>query len=292
MNFEGVYTAIVTPFTENGSIDETALINLVEDQINRGISGLVPVGTTGESPTLSHKENNEVIDLICKTVNGRIPVIAGTGSNCTNEAIEMTKSAAASGADASLQVVPYYNRPNQEGLAKHFLTIADQVDLPIMIYNIPGRTGRGLEAETIIRLAKHPNISAIKEASGSFDLAMKIIEGTDENFALLSGDDNITLPLCAIGGKGVVSVASNLIPEKMLELVEKAIRSNIQARELHYKLMPLFNTLSADINPIPIKYAMARIGAIKEHYRLPLVSPTSALKKQIDEVLTELSLIR
>lgn len=269
--FKGLYTAIVTPFNEDGSLDTRGLEDLIEFQIENNISGIVPAGTTGESPTLSVEEHIKVVEHTCRTVNGRVKVIAGTGSNNTEEAIELTRLAKASGADATLQVAPYYNKPTQEGIFRHYKKIAEEVDLPQIVYNIPARTGRNIETETMVRLAGIPNIVAVKEASGSISQIMEVIEKTPDDFAVLSGDDAITLPLMAVGGTGLISVASNLYPGLMADLVEFGIKGDFEGmRKLNKKLMPMFRMMGIEQNPLPIKAALAIKGHIKEVYRLPL----------------------
>lgn len=269
--FEGVYTAIVTPFNKDGSLDIGSLEGLIEFQIENNISGIVPVGTTGESPTLTVKEHIKVVEHTCKTVNGRVKVIAGTGSNNTDEAIELTSLAKASGADATLQVAPYYNKPTQEGIFRHYKKIAEEVDLPLIVYNIPARTGRNIEVNTMTRLAELPNITAVKEASGSIAQIMEVIEKTPDDFDVLSGDDAITLPLMAAGGTGLISVASNLYPGLMIDLVKYGLDGDFEGmRKLNKKLMPMFRMMSIEQNPLPIKAALAINGYINEVYRLPL----------------------
>jgi 4-hydroxy-tetrahydrodipicolinate synthase len=290
--FKGVFTALVTPFEQDGSIDERWLRELVEAQIKGGVAGLVPVGTTGESPTVDHRENIEIIRIVIEQANGRVPVIAGTGSNSTQEAIEMTARAKELGADASLQVAPYYNKPSQEGFYRHFTAIADAVDLPMIVYNIPGRTGKNIENETMLRLAGHPNIVGVKEASGSFTQVMELIERKPASFSLLSGDDNLLLPIAALGGDGVISVASNLVPEMMVELTNECLAGNMaNARALHYRLLPLFRVLFIETNPIPIKYALSLKGMLKEVYRLPLCPLSDPQKRQVERVVRDLALL-
>jgi 4-hydroxy-tetrahydrodipicolinate synthase len=290
--FKGVFTALVTPFEQDGSIDERRLRELVEAQIKGGVAGLVPVGTTGESPTVDHRENIEIIRIVIEQANGRVPVIAGTGSNSTQEAIEMTARAKELGADASLQVAPYYNKPSQEGFYRHFTAIADAVDLPMIVYNIPGRTGKNIENETMLRLAGHPNIVGVKEASGSFTQVMELIERKPASFSLLSGDDNLLLPIAALGGDGVISVASNLVPEMMVELTNECLAGNMaNARALHYRLLPLFRVLFIETNPIPIKYALSLKGMLKEVYRLPLCPLSDPQKRQVERVVRDLALL-
>ena len=257
---------IVKQFLENGGIDKLSLKNLIEFQIENKIDGIVPCGTTGESPTLSHEEQSQVIKLVIDSVNGKVPVIAGTGSNSTKEAISMTKKALDYGADASLQVCPYYNKPTQEGLFRHFSAIANSADIPIIVYNIQGRTGINMETATLARLAKeHSNIVGVKEASGNMAQMMDVINTLPKNFTVLSGDDNLTLPLMSLGGKGVISVAGNIIPRQMHELTEFALNGDFEnAAKLHYGLLPLFKGIFIETNPIPIKAALAMKGMIKE----------------------------
>lgn len=288
--FEGVFTAIVTPFTENGEkIDEQALRRLVDFQIENGVNGLVPVGTTGESPTLSHEENIEVIRIVVDQAAARVPVIAGSGSNCTSTAIELTGRAMEVGATASLQVAPYYNKPTQEGFYLHFTAIADAVDLPIIVYNIPGRSGKNIENSTMLKLAVHKNIVGVKEASGNIGQMMDLIAKKPDDFVVLSGDDNLVFPLMALGGKGVISVASNLVPRRMSDFVGAALKGDWdRARELHYQLLPLFKAIFIETNPIPIKAALAWQGRIKETYRLPMCPLQPASREALKAVLKEI----
>lgn len=284
--FKGVYTAIVTPFNEDGSLDIKSLEELIEFQIDNNIAGIVPAGTTGESPTLSVEEHIKVIEHTCKTVNGRVKVIAGTGSNNTGEAIELTRRAKESGADATLQVAPYYNKPTQEGIFRHYKKIAGEVDLPQIVYNIPSRTGRNIEVETMVRLAGLPNIAAVKEASGSIMQMMEIIEKTPDDFAVLSGDDAITLPLMAAGGTGLISVASNLYPQLMVDFVDLGLEGDFEGmRKLNKKLMPMFRMMGIEQNPLPIKAALAIKKYIKEVYRLPLCELRPENRKRLADFL-------
>src|SRR3989338_6461958 len=291
--FKGAITAIVTPFLEDGGIDEASLRNLILFQIENKIDGIVPCGTTGESPTLSHEELNRVVKLAIDAANGKVPVIAGTGSNSTREAISMTKHASDNGADASLQVCPYYNKPTQEGLFRHFSSIAKAADIPIIIYNIQGRTGINMETATLARLAKeHSNIVAVKEASGNIAQMMDVINTLPKDFTVLSGDDNLTLPLMSLGGKGVISVAGNIIPRQMHELTEFALNGDFEnAAKLHYGLLPLFKGIFIETNPIPIKAALAMEGMIKEVYRLPLCEIKTENSEKLKAVLNGLKLI-
>jgi len=283
---QGTITAIVTPFDTNGEIDETALKELVSFQIDNGITGIVPCGTTGESPTLSHKEHSRVIETVIQEANGRVPIIAGTGSNSTEEAISLTRHAREAGADYSLQVAPYYNKPTQRGFYEHFMAIADSVDIPLIIYNIPGRTGKNIETDTLLRLTEHKNIVGVKESSGSIPQVMDIITQRPEGFAVLSGDDNLTLPIIALGGNGVVSVASNIVPKRVIELVNFALKGNWgEARKCHYRLLPLFKALFLETNPIPIKTALAMKNIIKEVFRSPLGTMESENREKLREVL-------
>ena len=292
MKLKGVYTALVTPFNEDGSYDDGAMRELVEFQIKEGISGLAPMGTTGESPTLSHEDHIMVIEKVVKQVNGRVPVIAGSGSNCTEEAIRLTKLAKAAGADVTLQVAPYYNKPSQEGFYRHFMTVADNVDMPVLVYNIPGRCGKNIENSTMLKLAKHENIVAVKEASGDINQMMNLIAAKPEDFEVLSGDDNLGLSLITLGGSGIVSVASNLLPGKMEEMCQAALAGDMEkARKLHYSLLPFFRAEFIDTNPIPIKYILALKGMIKETYRLPLVPMSDADKASVKKVMLDMGIL-
>jgi 4-hydroxy-tetrahydrodipicolinate synthase len=291
--FKGAITAIVTPFRMNGGLDEESLRKLVEFQISNRIDGIVPCGTTGESPTLDYGEHDKVIEIVIDTAKGRVPVIAGTGSNSAEEAIEMTKHAADAGADASMQVCPYYNKPTQEGLYRHFSAIAKAVDIPIIIYNIQGRTAVNMDTSTLARLAKeHSNIVGVKEGSGNLAQMMDVINELPKNFAVLSGDDNFTLPLMALGGKGVISVASNIIPREMHDLTEYALKGDFEkARKLHYRLLPLFRGIFIETNPIPIKAALAMKGMIKESYRLPMCEMKAENREKLRKILKDLKII-
>ncbi len=286
---QGVYTAMITPFNDDESIDEGALRALVDFQIEKGISGLVPMGTTGESPTVDHQENLEVVRIVVEQAAGRVPVIAGTGSNSTREAVDMTVRARDLGATATLQVAPYYNKPNQEGFYRHFTTVAEKAELPVLVYNIPGRTGKNIENDAMLRMAEHPKIIGVKEASASMPQVMDLAARKPADFVILAGDDNLALPIMALGGVGIVSVASNRFPAEVQEFAAKAISGDLAgARKDHYRMLPFFKALFADTNPIPIKYAMARGGYCKEVYRLPLVAPSDAVKKVVDDALKAL----
>lgn len=268
MQLQGCYTAIVTPF-RNGEVDFDAFGQLIEGQLEGGVDGLVPIGTTGESPTVDFDEHMKVIDFVVSAVNKRCPVIVGSGGNSTKEAIHLTKHAAEAGADASLQVTPYYNKPTAEGLYRHFLTVAEESGVPIVVYNVPGRTGREIPIEVITRLAPHPLVIAVKEAGGSVDRVSAIRSACD--ITVLSGDDSLTLPMMSVGGKGVVSVASNVIPAEVTQMTHAALAGDWdRAREIHYRLYPLFRDLFVETNPIPVKAALAMLGRIEEEYRLPM----------------------
>jgi 4-hydroxy-tetrahydrodipicolinate synthase len=290
--FEGVFTALITPFNKEGKVDEKALRKLVDFQVEQGIDGLVPVGTTGESPTLDPAEAEQVIRIVVEQASGRVPVIAGTGSNCTDKAIHLTQKAKQLGASASLQVAPYYNKPTGEGFHRHFTAIADAVDLPMVVYNIPGRTGKNIENPVMLKLARHRNIVAVKEASGSIAQMMDLISKKPQDFTVLSGDDNLTFPLMALGGKGVVSVASNLVPQRMKALTQAALQGRWdEARRLHYELLPLFKAMFIETNPIPIQAAMALKGFVEEVYRLPMCPLAPENKNILIETLKELKVL-
>jgi len=291
--FKGVFTAIVTPFKEDGSVDEECLKKLIDFNIEKGVAGIVPCGTTGESPTLSHDEHDKVIELTVQHVNKRVPVIAGTGSNCTKEAIRLTKHAEEVGADGCLLVNPYYNKPTQEGLYRHFKAIADSVQIPCVVYNIKGRTGVNVETPTLMRLANDcKNIVAVKEASGDLEQMKDVIAQRPEGFAVLSGDDNITLDLIKAGGNGVVSVASNIVPDRMVAMVKAALNKNFEeAEKLNNKLAPLFEVEFIETNPIPIKAALAMKGMCNEVYRLPMCELMPENKEKLKQVLAEMKII-
>ncbi len=287
--FTGTYTALVTPFNRDGSVDYGKLRALVEWQIAEGIDGVVPVGTTGESPTLEYDEHHKVIGEVAKAAAGRIKVIAGTGANSTAEALMLTREAMAQKVDATLQVCPYYNKPNQEGLYRHFSTIAD-LGLPVVLYNIPGRSGREIAVETVARLAKHGNIAAVKEAGGSVERVSAILDAC--GLPVLSGDDMLTLPMMSVGAQGVISVASNLVPRMVGDLVRAAARGDLAAAGcLHTRLYHLFRDLFIDTNPVPVKCAMAMTGRIEEIYRLPLCETSDKVRQQLRQTLRELQLI-
>jgi 4-hydroxy-tetrahydrodipicolinate synthase len=290
--FRGVYTAIVTPFTDEGNVDEEALRSLVDFQIENGVSGLVPTGTTGESPTLTHDEHVHVIEVVIDQANGKVPVIAGTGSNSTAEAIYMTKKAADAGADATLQVCPYYNKPTQHSLIQHFTTVANEGGLPVIVYNIQGRTGVNIETATLLSLADHNNIVGVKEASGNFNQMLDVVRSTPKGFSVLSGDDNLAVPLTIMGGQGVISVLSNFLPKEVSQMVKAALAGNIsEAQRAHYQYMDLMKAMFIETNPVPVKAAMAMMGLIGEKYRLPLTPMTSEHHDQLQRILSAYQII-
>jgi 4-hydroxy-tetrahydrodipicolinate synthase len=290
--FKGVFTALVTPFNKDGSVDEKALRDFVEFQIENGIHGLVPMGTTGESPTVSHEEHHKIVEIVIDQTGGRVPVIAGAGSNSTAEAVALTKYARQAGAAATLQVAPYYNKPTQEGFYRHFSTIADSVDLPLIVYNIPGRSGKNIENFTMLKLARHKNIVGVKEASGSIPQIMDLLLQKPDDFCVLSGDDNLVFSIMSLGGHGVISVASNLIPDKMVSFVEQALQGNwTEARKAHFVLLPLFKAIFIETNPIPIKAALAFKGMLEENYRLPMCPMEPGNKDKLKAVLRELKVL-
>jgi 4-hydroxy-tetrahydrodipicolinate synthase len=269
--FSGAFTALITPF-RNGAVDVEALESLVELQIKQGIHGLVPCGTTGETPAMSEAEDRLVIETVARISDGRVPVVAGSGSNSTEMAIKYTKMAQESGADGSLQVSPYYNKPTQEGLYRHFAAVAESTDLPILLYNIPGRTAVTIEAHTMARLAEVPNVVGVKESTLSMNMVSDIRQLCGEEFDILSGDDPMILPLMALGGVGAVTVSSNVAPGAVSDMVNAALEGNWErARELHYELLPLFRALFVETNPIPVKTAASLLGFCSDEMRLPLV---------------------
>ena len=287
---QGTYTALITPFRKDGAIDWEKLAELVERQVAGGVSGVVPVGTTGESPTLTMEEHAKVIEKTIECVAGRVQVIAGAGANSTAEAIHLTKEAIAMGADATLQVTPYYNKPNAAGLVAHFSAVAD-LGRPVVLYNIPGRTGREIPLPVVETLSKHPNVAAIKEAAGSVDRVSRIRQMCD--LPVLSGDDALTLPMMAVGAVGVVSVASNVAPEKVREMVNFALEGKYaEARACHETLYPLFRDLFCETNPIPVKVAMELVGFAPAVYRLPLCAPDAACVEKVRAALAGLGLVQ
>jgi 4-hydroxy-tetrahydrodipicolinate synthase len=290
----GCATALVTPFKSDGSIDEERMRALVDRQIKGGVRMLVPCGTTGESATMTEEEDARVIAMTIDVARGRARVIAGAGSNSTASAIDYSKRAKEAGADAVLQVAPWYNKPTQEGLYAHFRAIAEAVpDVPIMLYNVPGRTSSNIAAQTTLRLARDcENIVAVKEASGNLSQIMEILRARPDGFAVLSGDDGVTLPLIALGAEGIVSVASNEIPDLMSQMTNFALDGNwSEARALHYRLLPLMENNFIESSPGPVKAVMAMMGLLKENFRLPLVPVTEKSRARLREVIAELGLI-
>jgi 4-hydroxy-tetrahydrodipicolinate synthase len=289
--FKGVITALVTPFRDD-RIDEEALRRLVDEQISAGIDGLVPVGTTGESPTLSNEEHIRAIEIVVQETRKRVPVLAGTGGNATREAIELTQAAKAVGADGTLQVTPYYNKPTQDGLYRHFKAVADAAPLPMVVYNVPGRTGCDLLPDTIARLCELPLVVGVKEATGNLQRAAQIISRVGDRLSLLSGDDATAFPFYALGGNGCISVVSNVAPADMAAMWDAAAAGNWgKARELHYKLFPLSEGLFIEANPIPVKAALAMMGKIADEIRAPLYPMAGAGREKVRTILADLKLV-
>jgi 4-hydroxy-tetrahydrodipicolinate synthase len=291
--FQGSLVAMVTPF-RNGAVDEAALRELVEFHVKNGTDGLIPCGTTGESPTLSHAEHKRVVEIVIDTAARRIPVIAGSGSNSTAEAIDMTVHAAKAGADGALLVSPYYNKPTQQGLYEHCAAItAAAPGLPLILYNIQSRTGVNIETDTVARLAQIPNIVGVKEASGSLDQMTSVILACGPDFTVVSGDDSLTLPLMAVGGKGVISVLANLLPREVAELTHAALDGDWKrAREVHWKLFPICRAMFIETNPIPIKEAMAMVGLIRAEWRLPMCPMSDANRDRLRKVLVQAGVLK
>ena len=291
MKLKGTITALVTPFCKNGSVDYGALKALVEKQTAAGIEGICSVGTSGESPTLSHDEHHEVIAKTIEYAAGKCRIIAGTGANSTSEAVSLTKAAIAmGGADATLQVTPYYNKPNAEGLYRHFMTIAD-LGLPVVLYNVPGRSGREIGLAVVARLAKHPNVVAIKEAAGSVDRVSAIKEIAPD-FTVLSGDDSLALPMVAVGAEGVISVASNVIPKEMGDMIRSALAGDfVKARAFHAKYYALFRDLFIDVNPVMVKEALHLMGQIERVFRLPLCETGDANLQALKSTMVKAGII-
>ena len=289
--FTGSITAIVTPFRD-GSVDEAAFKNLIEFQIANGTSGIVPCGTTGESATLSYEEHHRVIELAIESAATRIPVIAGTGSNSTAETIELTRHAEKAGAQGALLITPYYNKPSQQGLYEHYRTVAAETGLPIILYNVPGRTSVNMLPETVGKLSEIKNIVGIKEATGDLKQVSDILEYSREGFLVLSGDDFTTLPLLAIGGHGVISVTSNVAPRMVSDMIKAFEAGNLEeAKRLHYKLQPLHRAMFIETNPVPVKTALAMMGMTGEEMRLPLVAMSEANKGKLASALKELGAV-
>ena len=291
--FQGSFVAMVTPF-RSGAVDEAKLRELVELHVAGGTDGLIPCGTTGESPTLSHDEHRRVVDVVLEAARGRIQVVAGTGSNSTGEAIDLTRHAERSGAAGALVVNPYYNKPTQEGLYRHFRAVAESVAIPILVYNIQSRTAVNVETPTLERLVRDVrNVAGVKEASGSLDQMSQVIAACGPDFSVLSGDDNVTLPLMAIGGHGVVSVIANILPKETAEMVHAALDGDWKrARELHYRLFPLARAAFLETNPIPIKEAMAMAGMLEPEFRLPMCRMSDANRERLRAVLTQYALVK
>jgi len=289
--FSGIYVPIATPFAPDGSVNDDALRLLVDRLINDGATGLVPCGTTGESATLSHEEHRHVVEVVVEHSNGRVPVLAGTGSNATAEAVELTGHAEKVGADAALVICPYYNRPTQQGLLVHFRQVADATSLPIIMYNIPKRTGVNMEAATVHQLAKVPNIVGTKEGSGDLDQVMEILAGTDE-FSVLSGDDHLLLPICALGGTGGIAASAHFATGEWVRLYE-AVESGrlMDARKLHYRLLPLVRAVFAESNPIPVKAGLEMLGIPAGNPRLPLVPASDKCREMLRSAFEKLGLL-
>ena len=289
MQFQGCYTALVTPFRD-GVVDYAALEALLEAQIAGGVAGVVPVGTTGESPTLNYREHDEVIEFVVRKVAKRVQVIAGTGANSTAEARELSRHAADVGADATLQVTPYYNKPTGEGMYRHFSDVAEFSGIPIVLYNVPGRTGKEIPLDVIARLSKHKLVGAVKEAAGSVERVNGIKDICD--LPVLSGDDSLTVPMMAVGASGVISVASNIIPAEVSEMVGAMLSGNLaRAFELHHKYYPFFRDLFIESNPIPVKAAMGELKMLKEEYRLPLCEMSDANRAKLLATMKRVGLL-
>jgi len=288
--FHGAIVATVTPF-RNGKLDAPALKRLVEFQIRNGTDGIVPCGTTGESATLAYEEHERVIDLVLEAANGRVPVIAGTGSNNTKEAVLLTRYAEKAGANAALVITPYYNKPTQPGLIAHFREVAASADIPIILYNVPSRTGVNMTAETVARLSEVRNIVGVKEASGNLSQVCDIMSMTPRTFCVLSGDDGLYFPMLALGAKGVISVVSNVAPREMADLYDSFVMGEVaRAREIHFRLWPLMQALFIETNPIPAKTALAMMGKIREEFRLPLCAMSPGSRKVLSKVLSDLKI--
>ena len=291
--FTGVGTALVTPFTKSGQLDEAAVRRLGRRQIDAGIHFLVPCGTTGENPTLSDAERMRIVEILVDEANGKVPILAGAGGYDTRELIHLGGELAKAGASGFLSVTPYYNKPTQEGLYQHYRAFAESTSLPIVVYNVPGRTGVNVEVPTLARLAEIPNIVGVKEASGNVSQMCDVCIAVPDDFLVLSGDDALTLPLMAIGGHGIISVAGNEIPAEMVQMVEAAERNDFRAaRAVHARILPLMSINFIESNPVPVKAAMAAMGLIDEIYRLPMVSPKPESKDKILKVLKGLGLLK
>jgi 4-hydroxy-tetrahydrodipicolinate synthase len=291
--FTGVGTALVTPFTKNGDLDEAAVRRLGRRQVDGGVHFLVPCGTTGENPTLTHDERLRIVEILVDEVKGQVPILAGAGGYDTKEVIHLASDMEKRGVSGFLSVTPYYNKPTQEGLYQHYRAIAGSTPLPIVVYNVPGRTGVNVEVVTLARLAGLPNIVGVKEASGNMTQMCEVARAVPPDFIVLSGDDALTLPLMAVGGHGIISVASNEIPREMAQLVEAAEQNDFAAaRKIHARILPLMQINFVEANPVPVKAAMAAMGLLEEVYRLPMVSPRAESKDKILKVLRELDLLK
>jgi 4-hydroxy-tetrahydrodipicolinate synthase len=292
-NWTGVGTALVTPFSKNGDLDEASVRRLARRQIDAGVHFLVPCGTTGESPTLTLHERARTVEILVDESRGRVPILAGAGGYDTKEVIHSAAEMMKAGAQGLLSVTPYYNKPTQEGLYQHYRAIAESTPLPIVVYNVPGRTGVNVEVATLARLAEIPTIVGVKEASGNVAQMCEVCRAVPSDFIVLSGDDALTLPLMAIGGRGIISVASNEIPAEMVEMVEAAERGDfVAARAIHTRILPLMQINFVESNPIPVKAAMAAMGLVEEVYRLPMVPPKKESSEKIARVLNELGLLK
>jgi 4-hydroxy-tetrahydrodipicolinate synthase len=291
--FQGTGTAMITPFAADGSIDEKALRRFVDFQIGGGVDMLLPCGTTGEGATLDANETDRVTQIVVEQSRNRVPVIVGAGSNSTAKAVQMTARARKLGANGVLSVGPYYNKPTQQGYYEHFKAIAEADDIPVIVYNVPGRTGSNIEAKTMLRLAEIPNIVAVKEASGNLGQIMDIIRDRPRDFRVLCGDDAMAVAVVAMGGDGIVSVVSNEAPGMMAAMMDAALEGNfVKARELHYRLLPLMNANFVESNPIPVKAALAMMGLVEENYRLPLVPIGQGNREKLGKIVEELGLLQ
>jgi 4-hydroxy-tetrahydrodipicolinate synthase len=289
--FSGSMVALVTPFRD-GKVDWRSLEALVDFHVQNGTHGIVPCGTTGESATLSHEEHDQVIEAVIKAVAKRIPVIAGTGSNSTEEAVRLTRAAERAGADGALMISPYYNRPTQEGIYQHYKKVAAAVGIPIIVYNIPGRTGSKIEPETLARLAEIKNIAGVKEATGSVDQAIDVIRLCGDNLAVYSGEDSLTFSLMALGGKGVISTVANITPKEMAQLAEACLKGNWEkGRELQFKLVPLIRSVFIETNPIPVKTALSLMGKCGPELRLPLTPMSEGALKKLKQAMADFGLL-
>ena len=291
--FRGTYTALVTPFTKSGALDEAAVRRLARRQIDAGIHFLAPCGTTGENPTLTDEERLRIIDILLEEAKGAVPILAGAGGYNTKEVIQLATEMERRGVSGFLSVTPYYNKPTQEGLYQHYKALAASTSLPIVVYNVPGRTGVNVEVSTLVRLAELRNIVGVKEASGNVTQMCEICRAVPPEFIVLSGDDALTLPLMAVGGRGIISVASNEIPAEMVRMVEAAERNDFAAaRQVHARILPLMLINFVEANPIPVKAAMAAMGLLEEAFRLPMVPPQPASREKIQKVLKDLGLVK